>query len=977
VDSREGEPGETLSIASADRPGEPVQAPAAPVDDVAPGDCIGRYTVRRLIGAGGMGRVFAAYDPQLGRDVALKLIRPDRGRNAARARTRLLREARALARLHHPNVVTVHDAGARGDRIFIAMELVPGVTLTDWLAAAPRTWREILASFLAAGRGLVATHALGIVHRDFKPDNVIVGNDRIVVVDFGLARAAGGDGVADEPDPGGPAEPSLTLTGERVGTPLYMAPEQRAGAVAASADQFSFCVALWAALHGEHPGAGDPVPRRTEVPVRINAAVLRGLARDPEARWPSLAALLAELARDPRAARRRVVLGAAMIALAAASIWGMVGRGAGDPCAGADARLAGAWDPARKAAVRGAFAATGLPFGDATWRSVETRLDDYAARWADGYRDTCRATRVEGRQSDTLMDLRMACLERRRAVLVELTGVWAAGVDGETLGAAVDAARDLPPLAECSDARALAERIAPAPAQAAGVAAARSRVDAVQALTLAHRWQTAREQARTARAAADAIGWPGVRAEAAFAEGDVLSDLSDPAAEAPLLDAARLAGVAHDDLLAARALTGLVKSLAVDAQSAPRALLAADIAEGAIARAGDDRGLRALLLRNRAEALFTAARYDAAYAAFSEARAVATAAFGAGDAATLWATTELARVASARGDFAGARALAEANLAATIRALGPDHPSVASTLNNLALVVEDTGDYAAAAGYLRRALAIKEKVGGSEAVWTAMTMNNLGIAEMFSGHVAEADALHERALAIRTRALGPDHPHVAMSLGNLASVRRIQRRYDEALELLRRALAIETRSYGETHVTVATHLAWTGDVLDSRGDIAGALDYYRRALAVRKQALGAAHPETLHTMTLVGSELRLLHRCRDARPVFGEALAGLEKTQPDHMYVGEALDELAGCDAAEGRPADAVARLERAITIEAKVSGASADRGSYRWHLARALWSLGRRDAAIAAARQAAQELASDPDHADEHAEAQAWLARR
>src|SRR6185503_2924912 len=220
--------------------------------------------------------------------------------------------------------------------------------------------------------------------------------------------------------------------------------------------------------------------------------------------------------------------------------------------------------------------------------------------------------------------------------------------DAETLEAASDAARDVPSLAECSDARALSERV-PLPsdaALAAAISAARARVDAVQAVALAHRWTQAKELARAARSDADATGWPQVRAEAALAEGDALSNLSDPSSETALLDAARLAGAARDDALAARALIALVKSLAVDAQNASRALLAADIADGAIARAGDDPGLRAQLLRNRAEALLTDGKYGDARKAFSAALEASKAAFGAADSSTLWITTELARTAS-------------------------------------------------------------------------------------------------------------------------------------------------------------------------------------------------------------------------------------------------------------------------------------------------------------------------------------------
>ncbi|MGH2899951.1 MAG: serine/threonine-protein kinase, partial [Solirubrobacteraceae bacterium] len=258
--------------------------------------------------------MFAAVDPELGRAVAIKLIRPERS-SAPSARARLLREAQAMARLHHPNVVTVYDVGTQDDEVFIAMELIEGSTLAEWIGAAVRGWRKVLETFLAAGRGLAAAHSAGIVHRDFKPSNVIVGPDRVVVVDFGLARA-GGD--ATDSETGGSdqmLDVTVTATGERLGTPFYMPPEQHAGGVVtAKSDQYSFCLSLWQGLHGEAPSAGDG-PRRAEVPGWVNAALQRGLERDPERRWPEMNALLAALGRDPARRRRQIAVALGVVAL--------------------------------------------------------------------------------------------------------------------------------------------------------------------------------------------------------------------------------------------------------------------------------------------------------------------------------------------------------------------------------------------------------------------------------------------------------------------------------------------------------------------------------------------------------------------------------------------------------------------------------------------------------------------------------------
>jgi hypothetical protein len=306
------------------------------------GDRVGRYLVLATLGSGGMGVVFTAYDPQLDRKIALKLLRGNLGVNAKEARARLKREAQAIAQLNHPNVVGVYDVGTTPDGdVYIAMEFVEGDTLTHWLKKWPRTWREILDVFQQAGRGLMAAHSVGLLHRDFKPDNVLVGGDgRVRVTDFGLARSLFLDdsargaitNLADatKPRAGTPLQVDLTATGTVLGTPRYMPPEQLTGpSIDARADQFSFCVALYEALWGAHPlkgatsvcmleeGARAQTPAEAKgVPSSLVRAVMRGLEKERQKRFPTMSALMHELTAPPSRSPVRYIAAAALGALA-------------------------------------------------------------------------------------------------------------------------------------------------------------------------------------------------------------------------------------------------------------------------------------------------------------------------------------------------------------------------------------------------------------------------------------------------------------------------------------------------------------------------------------------------------------------------------------------------------------------------------------------------------------------------------------
>ncbi len=306
---------------------------------------IGRYTIVRPLGKGGMGVVYLAYDGELDRRVAIKLLQASS--RSSKSAARLQREAMAMARLQHPNVVTVYETGEHEGQLFVAMEYIRGADMRGWLQAKARSWRDVLELFLQAGEGLAAAHRAGIVHRDFKPDNVLVGEDgRVRVADFGLAHVAvsteSDEPASDSQVRAAIADGPLTRTGAIMGTPAYMAPEQFRGVrMDERTDQFSYCVALWEALYGERPFSGQTAralgqavlwselseaPSDSTVPTWLRAAVTRGLAVDSAERWSSMAELLEVLRNDPeeRRARRRRVLALSstvLVLLAALSVF--------------------------------------------------------------------------------------------------------------------------------------------------------------------------------------------------------------------------------------------------------------------------------------------------------------------------------------------------------------------------------------------------------------------------------------------------------------------------------------------------------------------------------------------------------------------------------------------------------------------------------------------------------------------------------
>jgi eukaryotic-like serine/threonine-protein kinase len=580
------------------------------------GATISRYLILAEAGAGGMGVVYAAYDPQLDRKVAIKLLHSesaDSARDQA-MQQRLLREAQAMARVTHPNVIGVHDVGIAGDQVFMAMDFVEGETLDDWMEANKPSWREVLRRFAEAGRGLGAAHAVGLVHRDFKPANVLVGRDGSVrVTDFGLARAEDGkEDAASRPQEmqalrvPTALDLTLTATGTFLGTPAFMSPEQLAGEAAdARSDQFSFCVALYEALYGDRPFPGKTVeelseaiaggkvrdpPRSTQVPSWVRRALLRGLAAAPAERWPAMNALLDALTRDPAVAfRRRLVVVAAIEALAAVTLsWRAVAARGGQVCVSAGGEVDKVWNDLRRDQVRAAFAATGSPLAQSTWDTVEERLDGYAAGWRAMRREACEATRVRGAQSGELLDLRMECLDHRLAELSALTDILAKA-DAKVVDGAVSAAFGLSALSPCANGAALRAIAKPEADAWSRTRSEEVRANLAQAKELqeAGKYPEGLAEAELVVDGARSLRYAPLLAEALTRLGELQDKMGRRAdAEKSLQEAVTAAEAGSDDATAAQAWSLLALVVGLEQGKSEEGRVYASYAEAALRRQG-------------------------------------------------------------------------------------------------------------------------------------------------------------------------------------------------------------------------------------------------------------------------------------------------------------------------------------------------------------------------------------------------------
>ena len=794
------------------------------------GDVVGRYVVLGRLGAGAMGVVYAAYDPELDRKIALKVLRPAANEGDGH-RTRIFREAQALAKLSHPNVVAIHDVGTLGERVWLAMEYVEGRTLGAWRKEQARGWQEVIAVMVDAGRGLAAAHAAGLVHRDVKPDNLMIGRDgRVRVMDFGLAFAVGGAGADDDEAARALAASGemavlgvrVTLAGSILGTPTYMSPEGLRGAPAdARSDVYSFAVTLWEALFDQLPVDGAsfaalranvvagrlrPPPAGSRVPGWLRRVCERGLATDPAARSPSMDALLELLERGRSRARgRRLLAGVASVAVLSVSIVGgleLRRQARVDACAAAGAAIHEVWSEAARGRLRAGLVATGAASAEDTYGRMLPWVDQWSERWATSRAAVCRRAEVDGEWSPALHARANACFEEARAALSSLLDALA-DAPPQALWFGVTGAASLPSVDACSDPALLERRSAPPPGLAAEVDALGRELIAAVGLEEAGRYAEARARAEALLVRAEALGYPPLTVRVRGQLAGLAARLGEPAAAEPALAAVFVdAGALGVDDVALDAANRLVFGVGYLGARPDEGLLWARAAEMMVRRLGEESGPRGAAVKS-----------------------------------------SLANVLYARGDLERAQELFEEALAINQRALGASHPLIADSLTNLADVHYARRDYDTARGLYELSLEISAAALGPAHPNRAVTLNNLGNLHLARGDHAAARPLLERALGIFEVTLGPDHPQLANTIDNLADLDRLAGDLDRADAGYLRASALVEASLGAEHPMLAGLLVDRAEIRRRRGDTDGAAALLDRALAIREAALGADHPE--------------------------------------------------------------------------------------------------------------------------------------
>jgi tRNA A-37 threonylcarbamoyl transferase component Bud32/tetratricopeptide (TPR) repeat protein len=805
------------------------------------GEVIGRYVILAKLGAGGMGVVYAAYDPELDRKVAIKVLRRDAHGAVLQgvARARFVRESQLLARFSHPEIVAIYDVGEHESGVWLAMEFVDGLTLTAWAKQTPRGWQEVLAVMRATGRGVAAAHAAGLVHQDLKPDNIMISADgRVRVMDFGLTRAqdeAEADAGDDER-----LEQGTELVTRRgglsagrgthglVGTPAYMAPEQISGdRVTAASDQFAYCVTMWELLYGERPFRGSTIaeivtsvldgrvcapPKQRNVPTWLRKICERGLARESSQRWPSMEALLHALERgEARVRTRKLAIGLALLAGLAVGVasWQQYEHARTiAACMASGTEIDEAWNDATREQVRQGLLATELNYAASTADTVIPYLDAQAQAWAHGRTHACMAAEVEQTWDPMTSARALWCLDERRLAFDSLIAELA-HADADIARNAITLATSLDLVGSCVDERVL-DNLPDPPDPSSRAELDQLRVEFARAGTLldAGKFAAGLAVIQPVRARAEQLGWPPFLAAVRQREGVLLAHLDELGpSEAMISEAYVTAANAGVWEVAADAAIELTEIVGDRQARFGEGRVWALQARVAIEHAGDPLEIRAArLATNLGHLELGAGNHDEAEALYVRAYEIWVARVGEDHPTIGTHHNNIGNLHHHRLDEARAKQEFERALALRESVLGPDHPDLAGSLHNLGMVVDRLGDHERARKLFERALGIWSRSVGLDHFNAAVTLTSMGNLAYQAGELEQAKQDYTRSLEIMQKVVGSEHPAVASLLNNLANVANDQGDSEQTKQLHVRALAIREKVGGPEHPSVAISL---------------------------------------------------------------------------------------------------------------------------------------------------------------------------
>ncbi len=881
------------------------------------GEQIGHFTIVDRLGAGGMGIVYAAYDVELNRKVAIKLLRVESGHDQSIGRARLMREAQAMAQVDHANVVTVFEVGKHRGDVYIAMEFIDGETFGGWRKRTGARWQEVLGVLEQAARGLVAAHDEGLVHRDFKPDNVMVGHDgRVRVMDFGLVRSdADNSSEPNEPHAEARFEESgtelalqatssadLTKAGSIVGTPAYMAPEQfTREPTDARTDQFSFCVTLWEALFGERPFEGDsvltlgmnvtegirkPVPKGASVPAWLLRLCERGLSTDRSDRFESMRALLDAVETGRRHSKRRwLAVGAAALLSGATALWAageVAERRRVQACENDGRAIDKVWNDDVATRLRDVFEPLGEDASTRTLASATTLLDGMAADWSDARTRSCLEAPGQVDRAGDMQARATWCLDDRKQTLGATLEAVTQTDDRAVLLQFVPALFELGGVDDCLDEDALRVRALPPSTERSKVAALRGELASLDALLLTAQYDAAVEAAEALDARPDARSWAPFHAELSLRLGRALSGRGDfEAAESRLVEGYLEAVDSQSVDIASGLALELATLLGVQRQEPDRGMLWMRLAEVHERARGETPLRRAAQLHRRSSLLKQLKRFDEAEAGYLE-----------------------------------AVELLQANL-------GTEHLLVARTRNNLGNLYEEVSRFDEAMTQFDAAISIRREILGDTHPDVAQTLVGMANTVGDKGDRAESLALHQRALKTYEAALGDDHVLVGMAHVHLAAAHLAVRELDPALEHAARGVEIYEARLGPLHFKTANALNSLGTVHHMAGRLPEAKAHYERARQGLEATLGPGDAKVAFVLFNLALIAREAKGVRQARGLFQRALNIRETVYGrSHALVADTLEELAVLEALNQRPEEARPMFERTLAIRQELHGA-------------------------------------------------------